>query len=415
LQNSIEQKLLGEIKIAKEYFSNDETTLDFLGINKISENPQIALSLSSFLGEENEVLLAEEYGLNQADFNDLQLDLQQAVSLRKGASDASDDDLLKISAYRYLSYLIGCAFGRWDIDFTGQCSVRNIYEKLPNQPPAFKNNAFNGYVELYGIADLESDKSLTRTIETLVAEKSDEIDKAFALCRMKDWNHFLSKVTAFFDYHLNQYSQNRRPSPIYWPLQTPSGSYTLWVYYHRLTDQTLYTCVNDFVEPKLKIVSDDLKTLRNKYARSGVEETELAKLTDLEAEMKDFRDELLQLGKFWKPNLNDGIQIVSAPLWKLFQHKQWQKKLKETWGKLEAGEYDWAHLAYSIWPARVLKKCHQDRSLAIAHDVENDLWHEVEVTKPRKKEPVLEWQPKPLSDTELNTYIKNKIQTEGLG
>ena len=94
------------------------------------------------------------------------------------------------------------------------------------------------------------------------------------------------------------------------------------------------------------------------------------------------------------------MQITAAPLWKLFQHKAWQKKLKDTWEKLEKGEYDWAHLACSIWPERVLLKCHQDRSLAIAHDVENIFWHEVEVP---------EWQPKDLSDTELDALVKQTI------
>lgn len=214
----------------------------------------------------------------------------------------------------------------------------------------------------------------------------------------------------FFDWHLEHYSVGRT-SPIYWPLQTRSGSYTIWIYYHCLNEQTLFTCVNDFVEQqKLDSIRADLTTLCNKPSRSKYEEKEFSRLTDLKIEVEDFRDELLRIAKFWKPNLNDGVQITAAPLWRLFQHKAWQKKLKETWEQLEEGEYDWAHLAYSTWPARVLRKCHQDRSLAIAHDVEDELWHEVEVIKARKKLPVWEWQPKPFSDVELNTYIQNKIQ-----
>ena len=38
---------------------------------------------------------------------------------------------------------------------------------------------------------------------------------------------------------------------------------------------------------------------------------------------------------------------------------------------MEKGEYDWAHLAYSIWPDRVTKKCRKDLSMAIAHGLEN--------------------------------------------
>jgi hypothetical protein len=58
---------------------------------------------------------------------------------------------------------------------------------------------------------------------------------------------------------------------------------------------------------------------------------------------------LLSIAKFWKPNLNDGLQITVAPLWEHFRHNPWQKVLKDTWKKLEHGDYDWAHLAHSIW------------------------------------------------------------------
>ena len=47
--------------------------------------------------------------------------------------------------------------------------------------------------------------------------------------------------------------------------------------------------------------------------------------------------------------------------------------LKDTWAKLEKGDYDWAHLAMAYWPDRVREKCKTDKSLAIAHDLEAPL------------------------------------------
>lgn len=76
---------------------------------------------------------------------------------------------------------------------------------------------------------------------------------------MKTLREYFQKPNAFFADHLKRYSKSRRKSPIYWPLSTPSNSYTLWIYYHRLTDQTLYTCATDFVEPKIVDVEKDLK------------------------------------------------------------------------------------------------------------------------------------------------------------
>ena len=180
---------------------------------------------------------------------------------------------------------------------------------------------------------------------------------------------YLRRPAGFFADHLSRYSKSRRQAPIYWPLAVGSN-YTIWLSYHRLTDQTLYRCVNDFIDPKLNIVSDQWAVISQKSGRTAREEKELEQLRDLIRELTELRAEILRIAVFWKPNLNDGVQISAAPLWRLFQHRPWQKKLKETWESLERGDYDWAHLAYSIWPARVREKCITDKSLAIAHGLE---------------------------------------------
>jgi hypothetical protein len=56
---------------------------------------------------------------------------------------------------------------------------------------------------------------------------------------------------------------------------------------------------------------------------------------------------------------------------------------KACWEELAGGDYDWAHLAYSIWPDRVRAKCKTDRSLAIAHGLEKIC--EVATPKPKAK------------------------------
>jgi hypothetical protein len=208
-------------------------------------------------------------------------------------------------------------------------------------------------------------------IQVIWGERAEAIEQeACEILGVKRLRDYFRKPASFFADHLQRYSKSRRQAPIYWPLSTPSGSYTLWLYYHRLSDQILYSCVNDFVDPKLRQVGDEIERLRRVADHGARGEREYTQLTDLAQELQEFRAELLRVATFWRPNLNDGVQITAAPLWRLFQHKPWQKKLRETWEKLEAGEYDWAHLAYSIWPARVREKCKSDKSLAIAHDLE---------------------------------------------
>lgn len=85
----------------------------------------------------------------------------------------------------------------------------------------------------------------------------------------------------------------------------------------------------------------------------------------------------------WKPTLNDGVQITASPQWKRFRLPKWQKLLESTWKDLDRGTYDWAHLALTLRPDHVREKCKSDRSLAIAHGLE-DLC-EVKVPAPKKK------------------------------
>jgi len=58
-----------------------------------------------------------------------------------------------------------------------------------------------------------------------------------------------------------------RKAPIYWPLSTASGSYTLWLYYHRLNDQTIYTIVNQFLETKIDDVQRAIAHVEDNFAR----------------------------------------------------------------------------------------------------------------------------------------------------
>jgi hypothetical protein len=307
-----------------------------------------------------------------------------------------------------IHYVTGIIFGRWDIRFaSGEKPKPTLPDPLAPLPTCSPGMLQNGQSLPAAPQDVPADYPLRiswggiladdeghredveqrvrEALHVIWQERAEAIEQeACQILGMHFLREYFRKPAGFFADHLKRYSKSRRQAPIYWPLSTPSCSYTLWLYYHRLSDQTLFTCVNDFVDPKLKQVSEEAARLRLKKGRSAADEKELERLTDFERELKDFRSELLRVAAFWKPDLNDGVEITAAPLWKLFQHKPWQKRLKETWGKLEAGDYDWAHLAYSIWPERVREKCKTDKSLAIAHGLE-ELYVEPKTPLKKKK------------------------------
>jgi hypothetical protein len=175
------------------------------------------------------------------------------------------------------------------------------------------------------------------------------------------------------------YSKSRRKAPIYWQLATPSASYSVWLYIHAFSKDTLFRVQNDYVAPKLAHEERRLESLTSEL-RDGATAAQRKTLAAQEAvvdELRAFLDEVKRVAPLWKPNLDDGVIINFAPLWRLVpQNKSWQKELKATWDALCEGKYDWAHLAMHLWPERVVPKCAKDRSLSIAHGIEDVFWAE---------------------------------------
>jgi len=394
-------------------YQADETAIQFSGKIDLEEKVESKLDRSSLLGKENEKLIAKAYRLGDEELAALEIDMMECINIPKWLKNGSEGTSEELCNTNYregkiISWAFGVAIGRFDIskmiNNEAPIDIEDPFAPLPSISPGMIRHNSCIFSDSKGI--FSSDEDNVENIQSTILN----VLNIAKIATSNDITNWLSKD--FFKYHLKQYTKSRRQAPIYWPFQTLSSSFTIWVYFHKLNNQTLLTCINDYIDPKLAQIITDLTTLKSEISRSSSDEKLIDRLTDFSSELENMRDEFLRLNKFWQPNLNDGVQITAAPIWRLFQHKPWQKKLKQTWGKLEDGDYDWAHLAFSTWPKRVLKKCHADRSLAIAHDVENDLWHEVEVIKAHKKEPVWEWQPKSLSGSELHSYIKDKISTD---
>jgi len=319
---------------------------------------------------------------------------------------------INTGAFLWFSLSLGVAFGRWDIRYaTGEESAPELpdpFAPLPVCPPGQLQNAYGLPAGPEDVPDeypvripwdgilvddpnhpLDIERRVREVIEIIWNGKEGGLTaeaiehEACELLDVKSLRDYFRKPAGFFADHLKRYSKSRRQAPIYWPLSTASGSYTLWIYYHRLTDQTLHTVLADFLQPKIKSVEQEISGLRIQGKVGG----QIGDLQSFLDELEELRAELERVIKLpWKPNLNDGVLITAAPLWKLFRLGKWQKDLKACWEELEAGDYDWAHLAYTIWPDRVRAKCKQDRSLAIAHGLESIC--EIEAPKPKKPKKV---------------------------
>lgn len=308
----------------------------------------------------------------------------------------SDDSDIRSLIGLLASYALGSAFGRWDVRYaTSERSAPVLHDPfaplpvcppgmlqgndgLPLSPDAGRQLRAEGHYPLdvaWGgilVDDPEHPLDLVSRVQAALAviwkDRAEAIEheacELLGVATLRDW---FRRPAGFFADHLKRYSKSRRQAPIYWPLSTKSGTYTLWIYYHRLTDQTLHTAIADFVEPKIKAVEATFAS-----ARAANRTRELADAQEFLDELRDFKAELERLTKLpWKPNLNDGVLITASPLWKLFRLPKWQKDLKACWEELERGDYDWAHLAHTLRPKEVEEKCKTDRSLAIAHGLEH--------------------------------------------
>ena len=293
------------------------------------------------------------------------------------------DKLLVDFAKRVFSYLVGVAVGRWNLNYIHEVSESPApADRLPKWSGIFKCNASASIL----ISDPGHKQDIIAAIRKSVEESSEKIFSELEYLIGSDLRYYVSHQ--FFSDHISAYSASRRTAPIYWQLATPSASYSVWLYIHSFTRDTLYQVQNDYAAPKLQYETGRLEAIRSEAGPNpdAKARRELAAQEGFVDELRAFLDEVKQVAPLWNPDLDDGVIINFAPLWRLVpQHKLWQREVKAAWDALCAEEYDWAHLAMHLWPERVVPKCATDPSVAMAHGLEETFWEEDEDGK---------WQPR---------------------
>lgn len=280
------------------------------------------------------------------------------------------DDTIDL-AERCRLFLLGCAFRRWRSAPTKEVRLDDLLKYgLPVEPPQLA-------VAVDPVDVLVDDCGHSRDIGAALRLHAQELRVTISEDDAREWSRSLA-----FTSHLKQYTDNRRKAPIYWQLAIPSKGYSVWLYIHSFSKDTLFRVQNEYVGGNNgKLVHEErrLESLISELHDGGTaaQRKELAAQEEFVDELRMFLDEVKRIAPLWNPNLDDGVIINFAPLWRLVpQHKAWQKELKATWDALCEGQYDWAHLAMHLWPERVVPKCAKDRSLAIAHGLEAEFWAE---------------------------------------
>jgi hypothetical protein len=289
--------------------------------------------------------------------------------------DSSEDEApVSASPDALASWLVGVSFGRFDPRLaTGERAVPpepEPFDALPSRSPGmYPEGEEPGQRRDILVDDEGHADDLTARVHTIADHVRVGVPET-----LRTW---LAKE--FFPLHIKMYSKSRRKAPIYWQLATPSAGYSVWLYLHAFSKDTLFRVQNDYVAPKLAHEERRLESLTSELRdrATAAQRKQLAAQEALVDELRAFLDEVKRVAPLWKPNLDDGVIINFAPLWRLVpQNKAWQKELRATWDALCEGKYDWAHLAMHLCPERVVPKCAKDRSLAIAHGLEDVFWVE---------------------------------------
>lgn len=181
----------------------------------------------------------------------------------------------------------------------------------------------------------------------------------------------------FFRDHVRRY----RKRPVYWLIQSPKKSYSLYLFHEKATADTLSLLRgNRYLGGRINRLQQEQTNLRAAIARGDRgASTKAGRIAELLEELQEFDRRLEAATRVsakdkhdhdvtvrWEPELDDGVYINAAPLHELLP--SWRDvNPKKAWQELAEGEYDWSRTAMRRWPQRVLAKCKDDKSYAIAH------------------------------------------------
>ncbi len=276
-------------------------------------------------------------------------------------------------ASSFVSYLVGCAFGRWDVRIGRNPSSApplsdDPFAPVPVVPPGMlvgpdgmpAAEAPPGYplaltphrvlVDEPGHpADIVA--AVEAAAAALVEDPTALLEELAGLLGVADLRSYLR--TRFFKAHLSRYSKSRRKAPIYWPLTAPSRGWTVWLYAPVLSREALYA-VAGHAERRWNAAEAEIRRLESaqlQAAAPGAAGPDMGLARTLAGRLDGQRrlaEELRTLHRLlarvaatgWAPDLDDGIVVCAAPLAEALL--DWPKDPAETRKLLRAGKLEWA-------------------------------------------------------------------------
>lgn len=412
-QSDIERIDNDIIDIKRQWFSLDETNLEYHGL---IAQMNISTSIDSAL-ETMQERLTKDYARYMdlvTENDDLWMDLagiEADSDFRKTLNDYKQrrpyEEMLsidgacsgnvidkKVMAQEIIMELVGMAFGRWDSAYaTGEKAIPefgDVFDALPFMPVvSLEGNETAFPIPEDGILTNQIDSPLnlaSRVSEVMRVIWNDQADDIeYELCQMigcRSLQAWFENPNGFFDYHFKRYTKSRRKAPIYWPLTSEDGGITYWVYYPKLTKNTLPSLV-----VRLRQQQEQLRSALNAALTSHDKgkENEVRSTLQQTEKMMEQLNAIIATG--YAPCHDDGVPVTAAPLYELFAHRQWRQECESNMHDLQEGEYDWSHLAMSLYPARITAKAKKDWCMALTHGLEHLCENKPRERRTRSRQP----------------------------
>jgi type II restriction/modification system DNA methylase subunit YeeA len=205
------------------------------------------------LEEENNRIFIEAYGLQdeltpEVPIEDITLTCNPAYSIKGDKTDAARDaDLRKRTMEEFLSYAVGCMFGRYSLDAPGLI-LANQGERLEDYlaripDPSFmpdEDNVIPVLDENWFPDDITERFRLFLRVtfgEAHFRENLRYIEDALG----KDIRKYFTKD--FYADHVKRYKKR----PIYWMFSSPKGTFNALIYMHRYRADTVSVLLNDYL------------------------------------------------------------------------------------------------------------------------------------------------------------------------
>lgn len=237
------------------------------------------------LEEENNRIFIEAYELQdeltpEVPLNEITLTCNPHYRYGTDKTEEHEDRLETDTMREFISYAVGCMFGRYSLDKPGLIlanqgeTIEDYRHQIPN--PTFPADTDNVIPMLDGdwFPDDISERFRKFLRVTFGEEHYDANLKFIEKALGKDIRKYF--LRDFYNDHVRRYKKR----PIYWLFSSPKGTFNALIYMHRYRPDTVSVVLNDYLrEFRTKLVShrSHLEQVSISTAASAAEKTKALK------------------------------------------------------------------------------------------------------------------------------------------